>query len=141
MLPALAALAATIARPFRRARRTVMNTPLKDGPARKPGRGSRGFLRALNRVVLREPFRPDPKAADPVQAAARREHARKWRLARRRRKLRRPSPVARAPYVKGQPHLCGALNRLRSTGKRAKHLRRCDTYRAFVRASVAGGGP
>jgi hypothetical protein len=103
IIPALAALAASVTGLFKRApKRTVIETPLKDVPApagtvyrersyfpqrrgrSKPGRPGRGFLRAIQHAVMREPFVPDPKAADAVNDAARAEYHRKWRLDRKR---------------------------------------------------------
>lgn len=103
IIPALAAAAAMVAGLFRRGpKRTVIETPLKDAlapagkvyrersyfPQRrgrsKPGRPGRGFLRAIQHIVMREPFAPDSKAADAVNDAARAEYNRKWRNARKR---------------------------------------------------------
>lgn len=92
LIPALAALMAAVAKPFRRGpKRTVIETPLKDvlAPAgrvyrersyfpqrrgrSKPGRPGRGFLRAIQHAVMREP----EISADPVKAHA-------WCMARKR---------------------------------------------------------
>lgn len=92
LIPALAALMAAVAKPFRRGpKRTVIETPLKDvlAPAgrvyrersyfpqrrgrSKPGRPGRGFLRAIQHAVMRSP-------EDSFSAESRR----RWRNQRKR---------------------------------------------------------